>query len=164
MRLPLLCLLYSHCSLLLRLFVSYLHCYILACVAGVAAEAKRDLGEEAAVQIPGMVKRQSERGKDTDRRTGSGVMMAERKTDIVTVTGAEIGKGKGREIERERGIEMVARTGSGIEIEREVKIERETGTEYLEDQPGKSSSGCRFFITLSGCLQILICALIFKDG
>jgi hypothetical protein len=117
MRLPLLCLLYSHCSLLLRLFVSYLHCYILACVAGVAAEAKRDLGEEAAVQIPGMVKRQSESGKDTDSRTGLGVMMTERKTDIGTVTGAEIGKGKGREIERERGIEMVAKTGSDIEIE-----------------------------------------------
>jgi hypothetical protein len=82
-----------------------------------AAEAKRDLGEEAAVQIPGMVKRQSERGKDTDRRTGIGVMMTERKTDIGTVTGAEIGKGKGREIERERGIEMVAKTGSDIEIE-----------------------------------------------
>jgi hypothetical protein len=100
------------------------------------AEAKTDLGEEAAVQIPGMVKRQSERGKGTEKRTRIGLQMIERKTGIVIVTGAEIDTGKGREIKKEIVIEMVARIGIATEIGQEIRREREIGTECLEGQPG----------------------------
>jgi hypothetical protein len=49
----------------------------------VAAEARREIGEEAAVQITSVIGRQSERGKGTEKRTRIGLQMIERKTGIV---------------------------------------------------------------------------------
>jgi hypothetical protein len=101
-----------------------------------AAEARRETGEEAAVQITSVIGRQSERGKGTEKRTRIGLQMIERKTGIVIVTGAEIDTGKGREIKKEIVIEMVARIGIATEIGQEIRREREIGTECLEGQPG----------------------------
>jgi hypothetical protein len=51
----------------------------------VTAEARR----EAAVQITAMIMRQRERGKEKEIRRGIGVIMTERRTDIVIMTGVE---------------------------------------------------------------------------
>ncbi len=62
---------------------------------GVTAEARRELSREATVQITAMIMRQRERGKEKEARRGIGVIMTERKTDIMIMTGVEIGTGRG---------------------------------------------------------------------